>query len=62
MIVLIPDLNVYSHINKTVIVTVCQKAIPKSSKRIICNTFATRKSLKLAPITLDIKKKEAPVL
>jgi hypothetical protein len=33
-----------------------------ASNNAICNTLATRKSLKEAPITLDIKKNEAPVL
>ncbi len=60
--VFIPDLKVYNHINKTVIITVCQKAIPMSSNKITCNTLATKKSLKLAPTTLEIKKNEAPVL
>ena len=61
-IVFIPPLKVYNQINKIVIETVIQKGIPYASNRIICNTLATKNNLNAAPIVLESKKKEAPVL
>ena len=43
-------------------ITVAQKGIPRLSNRMICKTLATKNNLKLAPTTLDKRKKEAPVL
>ena len=62
IIVLIPLLKVYTHISKIVTTTVISKGTPQASKMAICNTLATKYSLKDAPITLLIKKKIAPVL
>ena len=45
-----------------VMVTVNQNGIPNSSKRRSCNTFATKNKRNAAPIVLDSKKNEAPVL
>ena len=43
-------------------VTVAQNGTPIALKTRSCNTIATKYSLKLAPVILESKKKEAPVL
>ena len=45
-----------------VMVTVNQNGIPNSSKSRSCNTLATKNKRNAAPIVLDSKKNEAPVL
>lgn len=62
IMVLIPDLKVYSQISATVITTVNQNGTPKASKTNNCKTLATKKSLKEEPIIRESKKNEAPVL
>tara|TARA_B100001287_G_C22331320_1_gene366365 strand:+ start:304 stop:522 length:219 start_codon:yes stop_codon:yes gene_type:complete len=60
--VLIPPLYVYSQIKSIEKITVNSNGIWNESKTNFWSTIATKKSLKDAPIILDMKKKKAPVL
>ena len=62
IIVFIPPLLVYIQISKTEVITVISNGIPISSNNISCKTLETNSNLIEAPINLESKKKEAPVL
>jgi hypothetical protein len=60
--VLIPPLFVYNHIRSTENSTVNSNRTPMSSNKISCSTLATSNNRIDAPIILDNKKNDAPVL
>ena len=62
IMVFIPPLRVYNHINATMPEAFTRKGIPQWLKMHICKTSTATYNLNAAPIILDSRKNDAPVL